>query len=110
MQPVTFERDLLAPLPKHLQGCACKLCDKRQANWHLRGEDLNPVCSLCVLYRVDWKGKSSLQLQEYIVAVEESKGVKFARGADGLLSEVHDANALIIGLVTVSRLGPVLGG
>jgi hypothetical protein len=109
MQSVRFETGLLAPLPKHLQGSACSLCDKMQAVWHLRGDDLNPVCSLCVLYSVDWDGKSPLQLQAYMAAVEEAKGVKFARGPDGLLCDIHAANALITGLVTVSRLGPAIG-
>lgn len=109
MRPVAFEKGLLAPLPKHLQGSACCKCDRRQAGWHLRADNLNPVCSLCVLYEVDWAGKDPAHLNEYIRQVEIAKATTFARADDGHLVNIKDADAIIMGLVMVERLGPAIG-
>ncbi len=104
-QSVSFDRDLLVVLTPNLRGSACKTCDRRQAVWQRRNPAvLEPVCSQCVWYAVEWEGKDAAKLAEFVEAVEAEKGQAFGREADGRL-RVTDADVLVAALVLASRLG-----
>ena len=105
MPSVSFDAGLLAMLPPAERGLTCSVCDKPQSVWQMASQpELTPVCSICVLYKVPWKGKSGEDIELFIRSVEDRTDMLFERDSSGNLLSCKDADRLVGSLVLVEKM------
>ena len=108
LKPLYIPAHEVRPLASALRGMACCDCGKRQSVWEktstVGDEKGVPICSLCFLYRSPWANGKQADLALFIVVVEETASVLFAKTTDNKMEDCKDADRIMSSIVLTTRL------
>lgn len=67
-------------------------------------ENFLALCSHCFLYDSNWAERRADQVEHVIEGVEQEKGRKFLRAADGTLARAEDCDRILGSIALISRI------
>ena len=109
MVPIVVDTSRIQPVPDpKMQGSDCCTCQKPQANWLFRPDDLEGkgslfICSICWLYESQWSKNRRKELDALIAETETQVGHGFLRDK-GRLVESKDADRIMAAITYLSRM------
>jgi hypothetical protein len=100
VNPLDDTPKTLRPLVKALWGMNCSCCDKPWSRWGSgppKAKTLEPVCSICFLYKSNW-GQKNRTLVNWSVEQAEATGVKIEKDEEGRLTSPLDGDRILSAL------------
>jgi hypothetical protein len=106
------ERDvkprMLKPLPTHLRGIACCMCERMQSSWQTDWvtEDDNKVylCSICIIYHTDWGRTERANIESVVVNIQKARGTEFDKDLSKRMMLARDADDVLGVVVLATRV------